>query len=41
MNYYRVFIQNSYVHLILVAYNRKNIFVQNIDLLKQSIINSK
>ena len=41
MNYHRVFIQNSCVHLILVAYNRKNIFVQNIDLLKQSIINSK
>ena len=41
MNYRRIFIQNSYVHLILVAYNKKPIFVQNIILLKQAIANSK
>ena len=41
MNYHRVFIQNSYVHLIIVSYNRKPIFVQNINLLKQAIANSK
>ena len=41
MNYHRVFIQNSYVHLIIVAYNRKPIFVQNINLLKQAIANSQ
>ena len=41
MNYRRIFIQNSYVHLIIVAYNRQPIFKQNINLLKQAIINSK
>ena len=41
MNYRRVFIENGYVHLIIVAYNRHPIFVQNINLLKQAIINSK
>ena len=41
MNYRRVFIENGYVHLIIVAYNRQPIFIQNINLLKQAIINSK
>ena len=41
MNYRRVFIENGYVHLIIVAYNRQPIFLQNINLLKQAIINSK
>ena len=41
MNYRRVFVQNSYVHLIVVAYNRQPIFVQNINLLKQAFANSK
>ena len=27
MNYKRVFVPNSYVHLIVVEYNRKDIFV--------------
>ena len=40
-NYRRVFIENGYVHLIIVAYNRQPIFIQNINLLKQAIINSK
>ena len=40
-NYRRVFIENGYVHLIIVAYNRQSIFIHNINLLKQEIINSK
>lgn len=30
MNYKRVFIPNNYMHLIVVAYNRKDIFIDNI-----------
>ena len=41
MNYKRVFIPNSYVHLIIVAYNRKDIFVENIELLRASFKNAK
>ena len=41
MNYRRVFISNSYVHLIIVAYNRKNIFITNIELLRQAFKNAK
>ena len=41
MNYKRVFVPNSYVHLIVVAYNRKDIFVENIELLRASFKNAK
>ena len=41
MNYKRVFIPNSYVHLIIVSYNRKDIFVENIELLRSSFKNAK
>ena len=41
MNYKRVFVPNSYVHLIAVAYNRKDIFVENIELLRASFKNAK
>ena len=41
MNYKRVFVPNSYVHLIVVAYNRKDIFVKNIELLRASFKNEK
>lgn len=41
MNYKRAFVPNSYVHLIVVAYNRKNIFVKNIELLRNSFKNAK
>ena len=41
MNYRRVFIENGYVHLIIVAYNRQPIFIQNINLLKQAILTLK
>ena len=40
MNYKRVFIQNNCVHLIIVAYNRKPIFIDNIDLLQKAIDNA-
>ena len=41
MNYKRVFVPNSCVHLIIVAYNRKDIFVENIKLLRASFKNAK
>ena len=36
-----MFIPNSYVHLIIVAYKRKHIFIDNIDLLRKAFENSK
>ena len=41
MNYKRVFVPNSYVHLIVIAYSRKDIFVENIELLRASFKNAK
>ncbi len=41
MNYKRVFVPNSYIHLIIVSYKRKNIFIDNIKLLRQSFKNAK
>lgn len=41
MNYRRVYIPNSFVHIILVSYNRKPIFIENVKLLKEAFINSK
>ena len=41
MNYKRVFVLNNYVHLIVVAYNRKDIFIENIELLRDSFKNAK
>lgn len=41
MNYRRVFVQSSFVHIILVSYNRQPIFINNIALLKKAFINSK
>lgn len=41
MNYKRVFIPNNYVYLIIVAYNRKNIFIDNIELLRKALKNAK
>lgn len=40
MNYRRVFIQNSYVHLVILAYNRQNIFTGNIELLRRAFKNA-
>jgi len=41
MNYYRMFLQNSYVHIIIVAYKRNSIFIKNIELLRKAFENSK
>ena len=41
MNYRRVFIQNSYLHIIILSYQRKSVFIKNIDLLKRAIANAK
>ena len=41
MNYRRAFIQNSFLHLIIVSYERKNIFVDNINLLRLAFKNAK
>ena len=41
MNYRRAFIQNSYVHLIVVSYERKSIFTDNIKLLRHAFKNAK
>lgn len=41
MNYRRVFIQNSYVHLVILAYKRQNIFTDNIELLRCAFKNAK
>lgn len=41
MKYKRLFIQNAFVHIVFVAYNRKNIFVDNIELVKDAFENAK
>ena len=41
MNYKRVFIENSYIHIIIVTYNRKHILIDNIDLLRTAFKNVK
>ncbi|MBQ8459805.1 transposase [bacterium] len=41
MNYHRVFIQNSYVHIIILSYDRSPIFIDNFELLQQAFENAK
>ena len=41
MNYKRVFIQDSYVFLTVVTNNRKNLLIENIDLLNAAFKNTK
>ena len=41
MNYRRAFIQNSYLHIVIVSYERKPIFVSNIVILRNAFINAK
>ena len=41
MNYHRIFMQNSFVHIVLVSYGRKPIFTDNITLLRKAFANSK
>lgn len=40
MNYRRIFIPNTYIHIIIAAYNRQHIFVNNIEILKKSFKNT-
>lgn len=41
MRYKRIFIQNSYVHLVIVTYKRKPILIENITLLREAFKNAK
>ena len=41
MNYRRVFIQNAYVHIIILSYDRSPIFIDNFELLQQAFENAK
>ncbi|MFA7657898.1 MAG: transposase [Candidatus Gastranaerophilaceae bacterium] len=41
MKYKRLFIPNTYVHLVLVSYKRRPILIKNIDLLRESFKNAK
>lgn len=40
-NYVRVFVQNSYVFITVVSYDRKPLLVNNISILKDALRNSK
>lgn len=40
MNYRRVFVQNSCVHLIVTSYNREAIFIGNIEILRSAFKNT-
>lgn len=40
MNYRRVFVQNSCVHLIITSYNRRPIFIENIEVLRSAFKNT-
>ena len=40
MNYRRVFVQNSCVHLIVTSYNREAIFIDNIEILRSAFKNT-
>jgi putative transposase len=40
-NYIRVFVQNSYVFITIVSYDRKPILIENINILKDALKNSK
>ncbi len=41
MRYKRLFISNTYIHLVMVTYKRKPILINNIDLLRNSFKNAK
>ncbi len=40
-NYKRLFIDNSYVFITVTTYERKQILVNNIDILREAFINTK
>ena len=41
MNYKRAFVENGYIHIIIVTYNRKHILTDNVDLLRTAFKNVK
>ena len=41
MNYRRAFVPNEYLHIIITSYNRKPIFIENIDILRTAFKNTK
>ena len=40
MNYRRVYISNSFVHIIIASYERKHIFIDNIENLRTAFKNT-
>ena len=41
MNYRRAFVPNGYLHIIITSYDRKPIFIENIDILRTTFKNTK
>ena len=41
MNYRRAFVTNGYLHIIITSYDRKPIFIENIDILRTAFKNTK
>ena len=39
MNYRRVFVPNGYVHIIITSYERKPVFIDNIEILRTAFRN--
>ena len=39
MNYRRAFVPNGYVHIIITSYERKSVFIENIEILRTSFKN--
>ena len=40
MNYHRIYIPNSFVHIIIASYERKHIFIDNIEILRTAFKNT-
>ena len=40
MNYRRVFVQNAYLHIIITSYERKHVFINNINILRDAFKNT-
>ena len=38
---YRAFVPNGYLHIIITSYDRKPIFIENIDILRKAFKNTK
>ena len=40
MNYRRIFVPNTYLHIIITSYNRKSLFIDNINILRTAFKNT-